>query len=68
MTTDELRQETRRRLRACPTCGRGIRTEDADRVGLPYHTLQRFLRGENVASEALGAIASWLEGELRAER
>ena len=68
MTTDQLRRETRRRLGACPHCGRGIKAERADEVGLPYHTLQRFLRGQDVAADALGTIASWLEGQLRLER
>lgn len=68
MTTDELRRETRRRLGACSSCGRGIKAERADEVGLPYHTLQRFLRGQDVAPEAVGKIATWLEAQLRLDR
>ena len=68
MTTDELRRETRRRLGACASCGRGIKAEGADEVGLPYHTLQRFLRGQDVAPDATATIANWLEAELRTER
>lgn len=68
MTHDELRAELRRRLGACRTCGRGIRTADAERVGVLYPTLQRFLRGENVSPGALEQIAAFLEAELRAER
>lgn len=68
MTTDELRQEARRRLGACASCGRGIRTADAERVGVLYPTLQRFLRGDNVSPGALEQIASWLNDQHRLER
>ena len=68
MTPAELRAEVRRRLGACQACGRGIKQADADAIGLPYHTVQRFIRGQDVAPESLAAIATWLEGQLRLER
>ena len=68
MTIEELRQETRRRLGACPTCGRGVSTADAADIGLPYHTLRRWLKGDGVDQAAMDKLASWLERRLRDER
>lgn len=57
---DELRRAVRRRLGACEHCGRGIDRSRAP-AAVPYHTLQRFARGEAVAPPARAAIAAWVE-------
>lgn len=67
MTNEELRVEVRRRLNACPTCGRGVSSADAEAIGLPYHTLRRFLKGEPVAPDATERVIAWLQTRMRAE-
>ena len=57
---ERIRRALRRRLGACEHCGRGLDRDAGQAIGIPYHTLQRFARGQAIAPPALAAIADWL--------
>jgi hypothetical protein len=61
---DEHRRRVRRALGACEHCGRGIDRSRGPEL-VPYHTLQRYARGEAISPPALAALDVWLEEQER---